>query len=236
MRTYLESKTGVGSVSGYTGEIPVEFGLLSYENGLLSSVTIGGLHITFIDFMSANALVGDASNVMYWNTFLNPEIPFTKVYVLGSSVVLLGGYVGVLADNAFEEVYSLVKIEDNEGSINSAGDYCFSQCQNLITVNLPSLISAGDNCFQSCLNLRYINLPSVKTVGDYCFHITGLVTVLLPNLESLGIDRYFGNVFYQSFNIGNLTIPAALMTCNNGEPDGDIQYLMEIAPVTITQV
>jgi len=41
---------------------------------------------------------------------------------------------------------------------------------------------------------------------------------------------------YINGNTIDLTIPSSLMTCNGGNPDGDIQYLQTNNTVTITTV
>jgi hypothetical protein len=85
------------------------------------------------------------------------------------------------------------------------------------TFNLPSLTIVGNGCFFQCVSVITINLPSCtdlgKTVGD--------------------------NAVFDLINLGNtitLTVPSALMTCNSGNPDGDIQYLQANNTVIIITV
>jgi hypothetical protein len=71
-------------------------------------------------------------------------------------------------------------------------------------------------CFQDCTSLTSISLPSCTILG-----------------ESVENNQVFSNIVGITIS---LTIPASLMTCNSGNPDGDIQYLQANNTVTITQV
>jgi hypothetical protein len=87
------------------------------------------------------------------------------------------------------------------------------------TFNLPSLTIAGNGCFTYCVSVTTINLPSCTNLG-----------------KTVGDNDVFN---YINLNLGNtitLTVPSALMTCNNGNPDGDIQYLQANNTVTIVTV
>ena len=81
-------------------------------------------------------------------------------------------------------------------------------------------------------------LPALQTVGTYCFtDCTSLKNVMLPACTNLGSSVLNNGVFNNiTGKIITLRVPAALMTCNSGNPDGDIQYLQANNTVTITQV
>ena len=236
------------------------------SNNTVTIITTFRLMFTDISF--ANTLVGDATNVNDWNTYLDLPLlgtPFTSVQVAGNEVILRGGAGITLKTEAFtinlknDEVPYLVSVDDESGVIvelqDSAfssqsllttvslpqvvtiDDECFNNCDNLAIINLPKLTTAGVGCFNNCDNLAIINLPQLTTAGSGCFAGCSLTTVTLPLCTNLGGGVFDDNVF--SDIIGNtisLTIPAALMTCNAGNPDGDIQYLQANNTVTITQV
>ena len=126
--------------------------------------------------------------------------------------------------------------------LTSAGSECFSGCVALVNANFPSLTTAGNTCFSYCTGLVNINLPSLTTVWDGFFDsCSSLISINLPLCTTLGSTVGYNGVF--NGIIGNtitLTIPSALMTCNDGittfDPDGDIQYLQANNTVTIIQV
>ena len=76
---------------------------------------------------------------------------------------------------------------------------------SLKNVNLPALLVAGDSCFTDCFQITGVTIPSCVNLGS---------TVL-------------NNDVFGGINGSNVTliVPNALMTCNSGNPDGDIQEL-----------
>jgi hypothetical protein len=155
----------------------------------------------------------------------------------------------------FAECYSTTTFD--LPSLITAGDYCFGYCSSVITFNLPLLETAGGACFSYCYSVTAFDLPLLETAGDYCFNNCSLTTTFdLPSLITAG-DYCFGYcTSVTSFNLascanlggtvgddyvfeginGNtitLTVPSALMTCNSGNPDGDIEYLQGNNTVTI---
>jgi len=133
----------------------------------------------------------------------------------------------------------------------------FYQCTSLTTLVLPSLTTIGDSSFWGCTALQSINLPSVTYVDAsalrYC---TSLQNINLPNATFINLGAFQNCNLVSTINIGSctnlggtvannnvfsgitgktitLTIPASRMTCNAGNPDGDIQYLQSNNSVTI---
>jgi hypothetical protein len=115
------------------------------------------------------------------------------------------------------------------------GNSSFYSCSSLINVSIPSLVIAGDEVFRNCTSLTTISLPSVTYIGSIFFYNAPLLNnIYLPSCINLGptvgSDTLFEN------NIGNtitLTIPASRMTCDAGQPDGDILTLQGVNTVTI---
>ena len=119
------------------------------------------------------------------------------------------------------------------------GAFCYNP--NLTSVNLPSATTfstAGTGCFEVCNGLTTISLPSATSIGNYCFNgCTGLTNISLSACTNLGSSVLDNVVFFNI--IGNtitLTVPSALMTCNSGNPDGDIQFLQSNDTVTVITV
>ena len=136
-------------------------------------------------------------------------------------------------DDSFYGCNSLTSV--NLPLLTTAGDYCFAECINLITISLPLIETVGHKCFQHCQSLTSISLPNLTAIGDYGFSYCSLLTsISLPLCTDLGGS--VGDDFVFSAISGNnitLTVPSALMTCNSGSPDGDIQYLQANNTVTI---
>lgn len=94
-----------------------------------------------------------------------------------------------------EVVHSLGNITALSGSGSSASGM-FTDCTNLIKVNLPeTLENIGECCFQGCTALEECNIPqSVKSISTNAFRNTSAlaIDVVLPNIES------FSRAFYGS--------------------------------------
>lgn len=191
--------------------------------------------------------------------------PFTSVNISGNEVILRGG-AGItlktlaLAVIGKEDPSYLISVNDEGGMITelqesvfykqallttvflpqvvNIGGSCFSACTSLITLSLPQVVNIDGSDFAFCYSLTNISLPQLTTAGMACFiGCNSLTNISLPLCTDLGVTVGNNDVF--SNIIGNtisLTIPASLMTCNSGNPDGDIQYLQANNTVTITQV
>ena len=144
--------------------------------------------------------------------------------------------------------------------LQSAGTQCFQICIAATSFNLPSLLIAKNRCFDGCTSAVSFNVISLQNAGQGCFYNCSVVTSFdLPSLQIVSNRCFDGCSFATSFNlpsvinlgstveddsvfndiVGNtisLTIPSALMTCWDGEPDGDIKYLIKNDTVTINQV
>jgi hypothetical protein len=182
--------------------------------------------------------VADASSVSDWNTWFNlptKGTPFTSAVVHGTSISLIGGKNIVVSSNLFD-AYLLTQINDS-GAIVEIELSAFSY--TLLTyARLLGLRVLGDDAFSHSSLLEHIILPSCTRMGTYSLeHLTSLKTIYIPKCSDLGGSVLDNGVFFSS--IGNnvtLTIPASRMTCNAGNPDGDIQYLQANNTVTIVQV
>lgn len=131
----------------------------------------------------------------------------------------------------------------NLPSLKSAGNNCFYLNDLILEFNFPLLETIGIVGFASCSSCKTFNLPKLVSVGgggaSGSFQgCTAAETFNLPSLApylgpTSGEDYMFFNIIGQNIT---LTIPAALMTCNAGNPDGDIQYLQANNTVTIITV
>jgi len=124
--------------------------------------------------------------------------------------------------------------------LETAGSYCFVDCNNVTSFYLPSLITAGDYTFTSCYNNTTFNFPSLTGCGEWCFYdCRSATTFNLQSIINLGPTTGDDNVF-DVINTNNnqvtITIPSSILTCDGGLPDGDIIYLTGNNPTTIITV
>lgn len=126
----------------------------------------------------------------------------------------------------------------NLPSLTTAGSYCFMVCSLVTTFNLSNLTTVDHHCFYNCVSVITFNLPSLTTINGQCFfNCLSVTTFNLPSLidmgGSVGENDVFSNIIN---NMIDLTIPSSLMTCNGGNPDGDIQTLQSNNTVNIITV
>lgn len=203
-----------------------------------------GLELTFDNI--SNVPVADASSVSDWNTFFDLPTngtPFTSVDVDVNMVRLSGGGNIFINGSIFYGTENpLISIVDNSGVITSVSDFCFASNWNITLIKLKALITAGMSSFIECKNLKELRLDALDSCGVACFgQLYDLETLYIPVVSDLGGTTGDDTVFfglYTGENTNNITItvPAALMTCNGGNPDGDIQYLQANNTVTIITV
>lgn len=167
--------------------------------------------------------VTDPFNVSQWNTIFNlpaDGTPFihstcnisgTYYYLYGATSIAFGSAKDSLT---LASGTNLIEIDDQAGCITTTSS--LEMISTLTTVDLPNLTVVPDGCFNDCPLLTTITLPACTSLGT-----------------TVGNNGVFAGI---SGNTIALTIPSALMTCNVGNPDGDISALTGANTVTITQV
>jgi len=223
----------------------------------------GGSSITMIDNIFDNQYVVsllsivDASGCIVYcgnQTFGGMNMPINLHTIILPAVTHAGSYFAFSATSlvnldmhslviaqyaAFQSCSSMVNF--NLPLLTRAEEFCFAYTTSVTEFNLPSLTYAGDYCFtyQYDSVLNSIILPLAAYIGDRCFYGAFLLqNIYIPSCFNLGTSVADNQVFYYIEDLPvTLTIPAALMTCNAGNPDGDISYLqMQATPLTIIQV
>lgn len=203
-----------------------------------------GLELTFDNI--SNVPVADALSVSDWNAFFDLPTngtPFTSVDVDVNMVRLSGGGNIFINGSIFYGTENpLISIVDNSGVITSVSDFCFASNWNITLIKLKALITAGMSSFIECKNLKELRLDALDSCGVACFgQLYDLETLYIPVVSDLGGTTgddmvFFGLYTGENTNNITITVPAALMTCNGGNPDGDIQYLQANNTVTIITV
>ena len=113
----------------------------------------------------------------------------------------------------------------------------FLGCIGVSKFEFPLLTTILNRAFTSCTATEFI-LPAATTLGVRVFaSCTGVTKIYIPSVTDLGGSTGNNEVFLSiSGRTIELTVPAALMTCNGGNPDGDIQTLQAANTVTIVTV
>ena len=205
---------------------------LPINGGEFTSVAINGNEV--------NLIGGSAINLRH-NLFENlyPITAFLKIEdgidcVIAADVNAFGG-------NEGSNCQALTTI--SLPNLTTGGYACFAGLPSLVNLYLPEIITADLYCFTNSISdpnyaLTSVSFPNLTTIGDgsfrECYNLTNINLPICTNLGSTtGNDNIFTDI------IGNtitLTIPSALMTCDGGSPDVDIQYLIDNNNVTINGV
>ena len=176
------------------------------------------LELTFDDIINANTLVGDASNVVDWNTFFGFDIDsslyttiFSSVIVSGNTVYLYGGLGITLKTLLFGNNNNLLRIID-QNSIVAVGDTALGYC-GVIEISLPvckttyydSINGWGYGSFGYNYYLTTIYLPKLEVASYYCFYYCPLLTsIYLPSLTYAGEFCFYYCSSITSFNLPKL--------------------------------
>jgi len=226
----------------------VNFVNIFQNNGDVTSINDGCGVVTGLQ----NNSFDNASVLSYINLPSVVSIP-TQAFFLSALTYFNLPLVSFVGDGAFENCLSLQSI--NFPSLTIAGNGSFRNCTSVTSINLPLLTTVDQGCFTNVssfaglLNLPELlsapqfsfnqmtncigyNFPKAVTTGANCFYdsclaATGTVTFNLRSCIDLGgtvgNDQIWDTL---SGKVVDLTIPSILMTCNSGNPDGDILQLI----------
>lgn len=141
----------------------------------------------------------------------------------------------------------------------TGGDYAANTNTGLVTCELNSLETSGDFTFGTNTVEEY-NMPNLTTAGPASFIFSYLTKrFIFEALESIGERGFRGAEIVEEFYIPSmtsmgtgptdstvmdfisgqtitLTIPAAMMTINGGNPHASIQTLIDNNTVTVIEV
>jgi len=188
----------------------------------------GGMTITTELFMSVSTLleVHDDSGCVV-------ACEDGAFYGNGSLVIVELNSCVTFANGCFDSCVLLTDFSAT--SALTLGETCFANCNTLTAVNIPLVESIGESCFFYCLSLSSIVANNATSIGDTCFMpCVSLTNISLLSCVNLGVSTADNGVFS---GITGKTIsfacPPALLTCDGGDPDGDIVYLQANNTVTI---
>lgn len=117
-----------------------------------------------------------------------------------------------LADYAFN--CSKVHTVSMPDSVQSIGNYCFYECEDMRKITLSgSLTAIPDAAFAGCTNLRTMELPSgIKSIGYGAFGTCNSLASVILNDELESIDK---NAFNNCWKLECIVIPRSVESIGN---------------------
>ena len=163
-------------------------------------------------------------------------IGFTLLNGVKTGDVITFDNVGYSIPNeAFIGNYDIINVKS---SATSTLQDCFVECINLISADFPNLINGGDGTFRDCNSLSSLTISSLIHAGDsFLMGCTSLPIMNFSNIITFGNNVSDNNVF--AFITGKtitVTAKAIHQTSNNGNLEGDLQYLADNNNVTFIWV
>ncbi len=118
-----------------------------------------------------------------------------------------------IGNYAFSWCSGLTSVDIPDG-VTSIGDYAFYRCTGLTSVDIPDgVTSIGDYAFYYCEGLTSVTIPDgVTSIGDYAFYrCTGLTSVDIPDsVTSIGYGA-----FSECSGLTSITIPDGVTSIGN---------------------
>lgn len=116
-----------------------------------------------------------------------------------------------VSEYAFEDCSKLSSFSF-EYVTGKIGDYAFSGCQSLATLNLANVEEIGAYAFNGCSSIKSISMPKVVAIGDYAFSTTNekatnanaITQITLSNsVKSIGDYAFYKNAKLVKVEIGS---------------------------------
>jgi len=208
-------------------------GNINTTNYQLFSGGVTGFANQLISVVDTGVLLHIGDSCFFYNTGLI-SASFAEVVELDSDNPFAGcenlatiqiPKLAIINNGGFQFTYALSSV--NFPLLTNLGVDGTFNGSNITSINAPLVQYIPDNCFINT-NITVANFPLATIVGPSVFENCPLNTIDLSSCTDLGgttgNDFVFNNITGRTIT---LTVPAALMTCNGGNPDGDIQYLTD---------
>ncbi len=125
-----------------------------------------------------------------------------------TSTTLTDSQLTTIGEKAFASCTSLTEIDlENATSLQTIGNYAFSQC-NLLRISLPSsLTTIGNFAFQLCSAMSEVDMQqatSLEKIGSYAFYACkGLSEIVLPS----SVTTIGNSAFRSCYGLKSIEIP-----------------------------
>lgn len=203
----LEHVKEVGSLAFYVTALE-EANLIADGVRIGDAAFAGDLDANISPTALKKVALGDNAVVYGQYAFLMAAIT-DKDFALGENVQITG-------DFAFAYCYGLLDL-DITGVTGRLGDYAFSGCVYLKSVNMPDVTEIGEATFYYCPRLDTVKSPNLKKVGNAAFYprITTtqsggqqITSVPLKNIDLEKVEEIGYSAFANTGLTGVLDLPA----------------------------
>lgn len=144
----------------------------------------------------------------------------------------------VLYDKAKTTIYAVpsnITTYDFPETVTNIGDYAFSECIYLNTINVPAAIShIGEGVFAGCTSLKVITLnEGLESIGAYAFKGCATApTMKVPStVKTIGKEAFAGMVLLTS-----TTLPDGLTAIADGLYEGCSRLTAVTIPAGVTSI
>ena len=143
--------------------------------------------------------------------------------------------------SACDRTVTSIKIPSNVESngqtytVTSIGNYAFSMCSGLTSVDIPDgVTSIGNGAFEICHSLTSIDIPdSVTSIGNYAFSMcSGLTSVDIPD----GVTSIGNGAFEICHSLTSITIPDSVTSIGNSAFDSCDSLTSVTIPDSVTSI
>ena len=126
--------------------------------------------------------------------------------IYGCNNTIIPNSVTAIGDYAFSCCTGLTSV-NIPNSVTAIGRSAFYGCTGLTSIDIPNSVTAiGEGTFEGCTGLTSIVIPNLVTeIGEYAFYgCTGLTSVIIPNsVTSIGLYAFYGCTGLTSIDIPN---------------------------------
>jgi hypothetical protein len=139
--------------------------------------------------------------------------------------------------SAFNGDRDIISYLDHDGLVRIVGSSAFFGCRGLEEVKFLKATSAGTSTFRAT-HLRKFSAPELLSVGSFCFRDNYVLSnVNIPSVTgSIGDTASFNNVFTSCKPGLSLITSVEMSIVNGGNPDGDIDYVLDTLNGSVTYV
>ena len=119
--------------------------------------------------------------------------------------------------------------------VSSIGDYAFSGCYSLTSVEIPNSVTSIDSyAFEDCISLTSITIPnSVTCIGSDAFgYCSSLISVVIPD----SVTSIRNGTFYKCSSLTSITIPNSVTSIGEGAFDNCSSLTSVVIPNSVTSI